>query len=155
MEAAMKLARQYFLEKDPPEPSRIRFIAREQSYHGITLGSLSMGGHKYRREKFQPLLLDNVTRVSPCFSYRGQERGESDEQYVARLAAELDDEFRKVGSDTVCAFVAEPVVGAVGWPTPIEISFSRIDQYPRLWAVSHRSRAISKPCRLFAVNTAP
>lgn len=109
----MKLARQYFLEKSPPEPRRTRFISRDQSYHGITIGSLSMGGHKYRREKFQPLLLDNVSRVSPCFPYRNQYRGESDQQYVDRLAAELDEEFQSVGGDTVCAFVAEPVVGAV------------------------------------------
>lgn len=72
-----------------------------------------MGGHEYRRRKFEPLLMDNVSRVSPCFSFRGKRMGETDDQYVERLAQELDDEFQRVGPDTVCAFVAEPVVGAV------------------------------------------
>lgn len=112
MEGAMKLARQYFLEKADPEPKRTNFIARHQSYHGTTLGALSMGGHVARRAKFEPMLLSNVTRVSPCYSYRGQGAHESDEAYVLRLADELDQEFQRAGPDTVCAFVAEPVVGA-------------------------------------------
>lgn len=112
MEAAMKLARQYFLEKQEPEPRRTRFISRRQSYHGTTLGSLAMGGHVLRRAKFEPMLIDTVSRVSPCFSYRGQNKAETDEAYVKRLANELDDEFQRVGPNTVCAFVAEPMVGA-------------------------------------------
>lgn len=121
MEAALKLARQYFLEKSPPEPQRTRFISRSQSYHGITLGALSIGGHKGRRAKFEPLLASNVSKVSPCFSYRGKRAGEREDEYVARLARELEEEFMRVGPETVCAFVAEPVVGAVsacpGMPT--------------------------------------
>jgi adenosylmethionine-8-amino-7-oxononanoate aminotransferase len=110
MEAAMKLARQYFLEKSAPEPDRSHFIARRQSYHGTTLGSLSMGGHEYRREKFQPMLLKNISKVSPCFEYRY--RGSDDSAaYVAKLAEELDAEFERL-EGKVCAFVAEPVVGA-------------------------------------------
>ncbi|EEP78091.1 hypothetical protein UREG_02940 [Uncinocarpus reesii 1704] len=112
MEAAMKLARQYFLELHAPQPQRTRFIARQNSFHGVTLGSLSMGGHVFRRELFEPLLLQNVSHVSPCNAYRGKKENESDEDYVARLAAELDAEFQRVGPETVCAFVAEPVVGA-------------------------------------------
>jgi len=113
MEAAVKLARQYFLEGDQPQPQRTRFISRKQSYHGTTLGALAIGGHQYRRAKFEPLLMKNVSQVSPCFAYRGKNPGESDESYVQRLANELDDEFQRVGPETVCAFVAEPVVGAV------------------------------------------
>ncbi|KAG8167615.1 hypothetical protein KVR01_003304 [Diaporthe batatas] len=112
MEAAMKLARQYFLEKETPEPARARFISRHQSYHGTTLGSLAMGGHVARRAKFEPMLTDIISRVSPCYAYRGKEEGETDESYVNRLALELDQEFQRVGPETVCAFVAEPVVGA-------------------------------------------
>jgi adenosylmethionine-8-amino-7-oxononanoate aminotransferase len=113
MEAAVKLARQYFLEKSSPEPQRTRFIARQQSYHGTTLGALVIGGHAYRREHFEPLLPNNVSHVSPCYAYRQKQAAETDEAYVARLAKELEDEFQRVGPDTVCAFVAEPVVGAV------------------------------------------
>ncbi|KAL2275682.1 hypothetical protein FJTKL_01645 [Diaporthe vaccinii] len=112
MEAAVKLARQYFLEKETPEPARVRFISRQQSYHGTTLGSLAMGGHVARRAKFEPMLTDVVSKVSPCYAYRGKEQGETDESYVQRLALELDQEFQRVGPETVCAFVAEPVVGA-------------------------------------------
>ncbi|PGH06089.1 hypothetical protein AJ79_06623 [Helicocarpus griseus UAMH5409] len=112
MEAAIKLARQYYLELPTPEPQRTKFIARQQSYHGVTMGSLSMGGHVFRRELFEPLLLSNVSHVSPCNTYRGKHDGESDAEYVKRLADELDAEFQRVGPENVCAFVAEPVVGA-------------------------------------------
>ena len=113
MEAAIKLARQYFLEAQPPQPQRTRFISRKQSYHGITLGALAVGGHEFRRANFEPLLMKNASHVSPCFAFRGKTTGETDEAYVERLASELDAEFQRVGSDTVCAFIAEPVVGAV------------------------------------------
>ena len=114
MEAAIKLCRQYFLELSPPQPQRIRFIARKESYHGNTLGALSMSGHLGRRTLFEPILIpsNNISRVSACNSYRGMKGDESISAYVTRLAEELDAEFQRVGPDTVCAFVAEPVVGA-------------------------------------------
>jgi adenosylmethionine-8-amino-7-oxononanoate aminotransferase len=113
MEAAIKMARQYFLELPKPEPQRTKFIARKQSYHGTTIGALSMGGHAARRALFEPMLLPNVSHVSPCYAYRGKQDGESDAAYVARLAGELDAEFQRLGPENVCAFVAEPIVGAV------------------------------------------
>lgn len=112
MDGAMKLARQYFLELSPPQPKRVRFIARHESYHGNTLGALSMGGHKLRRAIYEPMLSQYISRVSACNVYRGSEVNESVADYVTRLALELDEEFQRVGSDTVCAFVAETVVGA-------------------------------------------
>lgn len=112
MEAAMKLARQYFLELSPQSP-RFRFIARDGSWHGSTLATLAIGDFKIRKHLFEPLLAENVVRVSACHPYRGLKKGEKPENYVARLAQELDDEFQKVGPETVCAFVAEPVVGTV------------------------------------------
>jgi adenosylmethionine-8-amino-7-oxononanoate aminotransferase len=116
MDAAMKFARQYFLELPTPQASRVNFIARRQSYHGTTLGPLSLSGHVARRALFEPLLMQNCSHVSPCYAYRGKWANESDEAYVHRLAEELDEEFQKVGPHTVCAFVAEPVVGAVSIP---------------------------------------
>ncbi|KAL4795664.1 pyridoxal phosphate-dependent transferase [Aspergillus venezuelensis] len=112
IEAALKLARQYYLELPTPQPQRTRFIARLPSYHGITLGALSAGGHVARRQPFEPLLSTNTSHVSPCYAYRGKKDGELDEDYVQRLADELDAEFERVGPDSVCAFIAEPVVGA-------------------------------------------
>jgi adenosylmethionine-8-amino-7-oxononanoate aminotransferase len=110
MEAALKLARQYFIENG--EPSRTRFIARRQSYHGNTLGALGAGGHAARRAPYEPLLGAAFSRVSPCFAYHYQGAAESTEQYVRRLAQELDDEFGRLGPETVVAFCAETVVGA-------------------------------------------
>ncbi|KAI9043987.1 aminotransferase, class III [Aspergillus affinis] len=112
VEAALKLARQYYLELPVPQPQRTRFIGRSPSYHGITLGALGAGGHVLRREPFEPLLAQNTSHVSPCYAYRGKLDGESDADYVARLAAELDAEFQRVGPQNVCAFIAETVVGA-------------------------------------------
>lgn len=112
MEATLKMARQYHLEKRPSEPQRTRFISRQQSYHGTTLGALSVSGHVARRALFEPLLSSNNDRVSPCFAYRGMKDGESVASYVQRLEAELDDEFQRVGPSNVAAFIAEPVVGA-------------------------------------------
>src|SRR5918999_4421287 len=109
VEAALKMARQYFVEIG--QPQRTRFIARRQSYHGNTLGALSVGGNATRRRQFEPLLID-VAHVSPCYAYRDQADGESDEAYVARLADEVDQTVQELGPDTVIAFVAEPVVGA-------------------------------------------
>ncbi|KAF4834012.1 putative aminotransferase [Colletotrichum tropicale] len=110
MDAAMKMARQYFVEIG--QPQRVKFIARENSYHGTTLGSLSMGGHVARRSLFTDMLLPNIGRVSPCNAYRGMTEGQTVEQYVEQLADELDRKFQEMGPETVCAFVAEPVVGA-------------------------------------------
>lgn len=113
MEAAMKLCRQYFMELPVPEPSRTHFIARRESYHGTTLGALSIGCHVGRRAIYEPVLMQNISHVSPCNAYRNKSSNESIEEYVARLAEELDNEFQRVGPHNVCAFIAETVVGAV------------------------------------------
>ncbi|KAL8788687.1 MAG: hypothetical protein Q9195_007188 [Heterodermia aff. obscurata] len=111
MDGAVKLARQYFLELSPPQPRRTRFIAREGSYHGNTLGALSISGHKARRSIYEPMLASNVSHVSACNSYRGMKAHETVEAYVATLSDELECEFQRVDPQAVCAFVAEPVVG--------------------------------------------
>lgn len=126
----MKLARQYFLELSPPQPQRTRFINRRQSYHGTTLGALSVSGHRYRRAKFEPLLLKNVSSVSPCFEFRGRGASESVSDYVERLAKELDDEFQRQGPENVCAFIAEPIVGAVSTlPRPPSFRHSKFTRF--------------------------
>jgi adenosylmethionine-8-amino-7-oxononanoate aminotransferase len=124
VEAALKLARQYFVEKG--EPQRRHVIGRRQSYHGNTLGALAVGGNQWRRRQFEPLLVE-ATHVSPCYAYRGRRDGESDEAYAARLADELEAEIRRLGEDRVIAFVAETVVGAtLGAVPPVAGYFARI-----------------------------
>ena len=110
MEAAIKLARQYFIEIG--QPGRTRFVARRGSYHGNTLGALSAGGNAMRRAPYAALLSPAFSHVSPCFAYRFQAADESDAQHVQRLADELEAEFQRLGPDHVAAFCAEPVVGA-------------------------------------------
>ncbi|MBR0788028.1 aspartate aminotransferase family protein [Bradyrhizobium manausense] len=110
IEAGIKLARQYFIERG--EPQRQHFIARRQSYHGNTLGALAAGGNAWRRAPYAPLLSAAFSHVTPAFAYHEKHDGESDAQFVARLAAELEAEFQRLGPNTVAAFLAEPVVGA-------------------------------------------
>lgn len=124
MEAALKLARQYFVETG--EPERSVFIGRQQSYHGNTLGALAVGGNEWRRKQFAPLLID-VARVSACYAYRGLRAGESPEQYSERLAKELEATIAEVGPRKVIAFVAETVVGAtLGAVPPTPGYFRRV-----------------------------
>lgn len=110
VEAALKMARQHFLELG--QPGRTRFIARRQSYHGNTLGALALSGNVPRRAPYLPLLSDAFSHVGPAFVYREQRPGETEAEFVTRRAAELDAEFCRLGPGTVAAFVAEPIVGA-------------------------------------------
>ncbi|WP_341247807.1 aspartate aminotransferase family protein [Cupriavidus pauculus] len=115
VEAALKLARQYFVEIG--QPQRRHFIARRQSYHGNTLGALAIGGNAWRREPFLPLLVP-AYHVSPCYAYRDQAAGETDAQYAQRLAEELEAKILELGPDAVAGFVAETVVGATAGALP-------------------------------------
>jgi adenosylmethionine-8-amino-7-oxononanoate aminotransferase len=109
MEAALKLARQYFVETG--QPQRAKFIARRNSYHGNTLGALAVGGNAWRRQQFAPLLID-VEHVAPTYAYRDRSADESEEQYRDRLLAEIEQTIERVGGENVIAFVAETVGGA-------------------------------------------
>lgn len=124
MEAALKLARQYYVEIG--QPQRRHVIARRQSYHGNTLGALATGGNEWRRAPFAPLMVE-TSHISPCFEYRGREDDESTLEYGLRVANELEAEILRLGEDTVFAFVAEPVVGATAGAVPaVEGYFTRI-----------------------------
>ncbi|MEO1747589.1 MAG: aspartate aminotransferase family protein [Pseudomonadota bacterium] len=124
MEAAIKLARQYFVERG--EPQRNHIIARRQSYHGNTLGALATGGNEWRRAQFGPLLIE-VSHIAPCYEYRERADHETLEQYALRAANELEEEVQRLGPQNVMAFVAEPVVGATaGAVPPAEGYFKRI-----------------------------
>ncbi|HKC03294.1 MAG TPA: aspartate aminotransferase family protein [Sphingomicrobium sp.] len=115
IEAALKLARQYHLERG--DERRTRVVARRLSYHGNTLGALAAGGSAWRRAPYQPLLID-VSLVDPCFEYRFAEPGESPEDYGRRAADSLEQELVRLGPETIMAFVAETVVGATAGAVP-------------------------------------
>jgi len=154
VEAALKLARQYFLEIG--QPSRRRVIARRQSYHGNTLGALSTGGNQWRRRQFEPLLIE-ASHIAPCYEYRGRAAGETAQDYGRRVADELEQEILRLGPETVMAFVAEPVVGAtLGAVPPVAGYFKRIreicDRYGVLLILDEVMCGMGRTGSLFAVE---
>ena len=110
VEAALKLARQYFMERG--EPERQHIIGRWQSYHGNTLGALAVGGNKKRRGLYEPLLFAGARHIAPCHHWRYAQAGEGEAEYGERVAAELEGEIAKLGEGKVAAFIAETVAGA-------------------------------------------
>lgn len=123
IETAMKTAIQYFQEKNMPKKTKI--ISRWMSYHGITIGALSLSGYPERRFRFQPLLEANPM-VSPAYCYRCP-YGLIPSSCKAKCTGELETAIRRIGADHVAAFVAEPVVGAAGAAiTPPEGYYEKI-----------------------------
>ena len=154
VEAAIKMARQYAIETGHPGKSRL--IARRQSYHGNTLGALATGGNAWRRQQFEPLLI-NVSHVSPCYAYRDQQPDETPEAMGVRLAAELEEEILRLGGENVMAFVAEPVVGAtLGAVTAVPGYFTRIrevcDRYGVLLILDEVMCGMGRTGSLFAAE---
>ena len=124
IEAALKLARQYFVECG--ELQRRHIIARRQSYHGVTLGALATGGREWQRKQFGPLLIE-THHVSPAYEYRGRRVDETLQAFAARLAEELEAKIAELGGDTVMGFVAETVVGATLGAVPaVPTYFKRV-----------------------------
>ena len=115
IEAALKMARQYFVERG--ESARSRFITRGQSYHGTTLGALSAGDNRWRRAQFEPLLIA-THRIDPCYAYRGCQPDETPEAYGLRMADQLETRILELGPESVAAFIAETVVGATAGAVP-------------------------------------
>ncbi len=152
VEAALKMARQYYVEIGQPERSKI--IARRQSYHGNTLGALAVGGNAWRRAQFDPLLID-VSHIAPCYAYREQRPGEGEVDFGLRMANELEAEILRLGPDQVMAFVAEPVVGATLGAVPAVTGyFKRIreicDQYGVLLILDEVMCGMGRTGTLFA-----
>ena len=100
MEGVIKTARQYWFELG--ETQRTKFIARQLSFHGNTVATLSLAHHPTRRVPYAPLLdSEHFHHVSPAYAARFQREGETEEEYVERLRKELDDKFQELGPDTV------------------------------------------------------
>lgn len=152
VESAIKLARQYHLERG--EPQRRHLIARRQSYHGNTLGALSAGGNAWRRAQFAPLLVE-MSHIAPCYEYAERAQDETLAEYGSRTAQELEDEILRLGPDTVMAFIAEPVVGATLGAVPaVEGYFTRIreicDRYGVLLILDEVMCGMGRTGHLFA-----
>jgi hypothetical protein len=152
IEASLKMARQYFLEVG--QPKRTRFIARRQSYHGNTLGALSVGGNALRREPYEAMLM-KTSHIAPCYAYRHKRADESEEEYGRRVADELEAEIKRLGAENVAAFVAETVVGATaGVVPPVPGYFKRIreicDRYEVLLILDEVMSGMGRTGTLFA-----
>src|SRR5262249_58740690 len=106
---ALMLVRHDCVERG--EPQRRYIIARRQSYHGLTLGALAIGGREWQRKQFAPLLIE-THHVSPVYEYRERRADETPQAYGERLARELELKIEELGGANVIAFVAEAVVGA-------------------------------------------
>jgi adenosylmethionine-8-amino-7-oxononanoate aminotransferase len=124
VEAAIKIARQYHVERG--QPKRRHIVGRWQSYHGNTLGALAAGGNRWRRPLYEPLLFAS-RHISPCYAYRGQGHNETPTAYGERVAGELEELAQELEPDSIAAFIAEPVVGAtLGAVPPVPGYFKRI-----------------------------
>lgn len=121
VESCLKLALQYHAARG--EMSRRRFIARERSWHGNTLGALSVSGFLERKRAFEGSLLE-VSRLSPVNAYRPI-AGSTPETVGEAGAKELEDEILRVGPENVCAFIFEPVVGAAGGCVPAPKGYAK------------------------------
>nr|AYE67625.1 hypothetical protein [Annulohypoxylon stygium] len=110
-EAAIKLACQYYYDQDS-ETQRKYIISRDHSYHGNTLGALSISEFPSRQAPYKGILMSNVGYVSSCNPYRQQLDGESVEDFVAKKADEFEKKILEIGREKVMAFIAEPVSGA-------------------------------------------
>ncbi|EXF74234.1 aminotransferase class-III [Colletotrichum fioriniae PJ7] len=110
VESALKLARQYHFENG--QPQRKHFIGRKQAYHGNTMATMSISTVASRKIPYEGFCYPHVSYVSPAYPYQYQRVDETEDEFTARLLAEIEDEFQRVGPDTVIAFVAETMVGA-------------------------------------------
>lgn len=154
VESAIKLARQYHVERG--QPQRRHLIARRQSYHGNTIGALSAGGNAWRRQQFGPLLVE-MSHIAPCYEYAERQDSETPQDYGQRVANELEAEILRLGADSVMAFIAEPVVGATLGAVPAVPGYFRrvreiCDRYGVLLILDEVMCGMGRTGHLFACD---
>jgi adenosylmethionine-8-amino-7-oxononanoate aminotransferase len=123
VEAALKLARQYWVERG--KPAKHRIIALAPGYHGSTLLALSASAREAHKAPFKPWLVD-VHRIPASYPYRCECGGRGPACPVCS-AAVLDAAIEQLGAENVAAFIAEPVGGSsTGASTPRSDYFKRV-----------------------------
>ena len=122
VESALKVALHFHTANG--EPSRRRFIARRRSWHGNTLGALSVSEFKERRDPFEGALIP-ASHLSPANVYRPP-AGIAPAEVARYCARELEDEILRLGAHNVAAFIFEPVVGAAGGVVPAPDGYARL-----------------------------
>ena len=106
-------------------PEKKKFIARKRAYHGITVAAGSLTGLPYVQDGFDLPRIDVIHTDTPHY-YRGANPGESEEDYVTRLAEKLEQDILDAGPETVAAYIAEPVMGAGGVIVPPKGYFEKV-----------------------------
>ncbi|MFJ7990698.1 aspartate aminotransferase family protein [Peribacillus frigoritolerans] len=152
-ETAMKIAIQHWQEKGFERKNRI--ISRWTSYHGITMGALSMSGHVPRRKRFVPLLED-FPSISAPYCYRCPHNNETSGCKL-KCADELETAIQRVGSENIAAFIAEPIIGAsAGAVTPPDGYYQRIKEicetYDILFIADEVMTGIGRTGKMFAME---
>ncbi|MCY9697509.1 aspartate aminotransferase family protein [Paenibacillus alginolyticus] len=124
-ETAMKIAIQHWQEKGRQGKNKV--ISRRMSYHGITMGALSMSGHVLRRRRFIPLLEDFPVVVPP-YCYRCPLNKTFPDCKLA-CADDMETAIKRIGAEHIAAFIAEPIIGAAGGAiVPPEGYYKRIKE---------------------------
>lgn len=152
-ETAQKMASQYWTESGRPEKNLV--LSRRLSYHGITLGALSLSGHATRRRLFEPLLAHNAV-VEPPHCYRCP-LGKTYPECDLACADDLERHIERLGADRVAAFAAEPVIGAAGGAiVPPPDYFKRIreicDRHDVLFIADEVMTAMGRTGRMFGME---
>ncbi|MCL6479210.1 MAG: aspartate aminotransferase family protein [Peptococcaceae bacterium] len=152
-ESALKMARQYYLERDGAT-GKYKVISRWKTFHGNTIGALSMTGDK-RRKKYTPLLLD-FPKIAPPYCYRCA-YGREPSACGMECAWELERVIKLVGAESVAAFIAEPVIGAaLGAVAPPGEYFKIIrdicDRYDILFIADEVMTGFGRTGSMFAVE---
>jgi adenosylmethionine-8-amino-7-oxononanoate aminotransferase len=152
-ETAMKIAIQYWQEKGKRGKNKV--LSRWLSYHGITLGALSMSGHPMRRMRFVPLLED-FPSISPPYCYRCPYHATYPSCNL-RCANELEEAINRIGSEHIAAFIAEPIVGAAGAAlTPPKGYYEKIreicDHYEILLIIDEVMTGLGRTGTMFAIE---
>ncbi|EGO64473.1 aspartate aminotransferase family protein [Acetonema longum] len=153
-ESALKMARQYYLERDGAASPKHRIISRWKSFHGNTIGALSMTGDK-RRQKYMPLLLD-FPHIPQCYCYRCPFSCQP-ETCGVECAHALETAIKEAGPENVAAFIAETVVGAAcGALVPHRDYFKIIrqicDRYDILYIDDEVMAGFGRTGRIFAID---
>src|SRR5690242_16929850 len=122
-DTAVKLV--WYINNALGRPRKKKIVSRARAYHGVTIATASLTGLAFAHDDFD-LPIDRIVRAECPYHYREAKRGEPEEAYAERLAADLESLIQREGPDTVAAFIAEPVMGAGGVIVPPATYFDRI-----------------------------
>ena len=114
----------WFLNKAEGKPEKRKILTRINGYHGVTVCAASMTGKPYNEVFGLPL--DGFIHLTCPHYWREGKEGESEAEFTARMAKELEEVIAREGADTIAAFVAEPVMGAGGVIPPSEGYFQAV-----------------------------